>query len=72
MKLNVFYSKMALFEDSVESLAKFLGISRQTLRSKLDGKSQFKQVEIDKIADRYRLTPEEIHEIFFNNIKEEK
>lgn len=65
MKTNVFNSKMALFEDTIEELAEYLGISRQTLYSKMQGKSEFKRDEIDKIITRYNLTPEETHEIFF-------
>lgn len=66
MKRNVFNSKMALFEDSVESLAEFLNMSRQTLCSKLECKSEFRRDEIDKIITRYKLTPEETHDIFFS------
>ena len=64
MKANVFNSKMALFEDTVESLAEYLGISRQTLVMKIQGKSEFRQSEISKIIVRYKLTPEEAYEIF--------
>lgn len=66
MRKNVLYSKMALFEDSIEALAECLGISRQTLTSKIEGRSEFKRDEIDKIIIRYKLTPEETHEIFFS------
>lgn len=66
MKANVFNSKMALFEDSIETLAKHLGISRQTLAQKINGESEFKRNEIDEIITRYKLTPEETHEIFFS------
>ena len=66
MKVNVFNSKMALFEDNIETLAEYLGITRQTLSSKIEGTSEFKRDEIDKIITRYKLTPEETHEIFFS------
>jgi plasmid maintenance system antidote protein VapI len=66
LKANVFNSKMALFEDSIDSLAEHLNISRQTLSMKISGKSEFKRDEIDKIIARYNLTPEETHEIFFS------
>ena len=65
MKVNVFNSKMALYGDTIESLAEYLEISRQTLSMKIQGKSEFKRDEIDKIISRYHLTPEETHEIFF-------
>ena len=66
MKVNVFNSKMALFSDTFESLSEYLGISRQTLSMKINGKTEFKRDEIDKIIIRYKLTPEETHEIFFS------
>ena len=66
MKANVFNSKMALFEDTIESLSEYLEITRQTLCSKIQGRSEFKRDEIDKIIVRYKLTPEETHEIFFS------
>lgn len=65
-KPNVFFSKMALHEDSVEDIAEYLGISRQTLSNKTEGKSEFKRDEIDAIISRYNLTPEETHEMFFS------
>ena len=64
MKKNLLFSKMALFGDSIETLAEYLGITRQTLTQKIEGKSQFKQKEITMIAVRYKLTPEEVYEIF--------
>lgn len=66
MKKNVLFSKMALFNDSVETLAEYLGITRQTLTQKIEGKSQFKQDEIKAIIKRYKLTPDEAHEIFLD------
>ena len=66
MKVNVFNSKMALYGDTIESLAEYLEISRQTLSWKIQGKTEFKRDEIDKIITRYELTPEETHEIFFS------
>lgn len=57
---------MALFEDTVEELAEHLGITRQTLTQKIIGESEFKRDEMDKIITRYKLTPEDTHEIFFS------
>lgn len=70
MKKNVLFSKMALFSDSIETLAEYLSITRQTLTQKIEGKSQFKQKEIKMIAVRYKLTPEETHEIFLEEEEE--
>ena len=61
---------MALFEDSVPSLAKYLGISRLALTQKIEGKSQFKENEIKKIAKRYNLTPDETYVIFIEEEEE--
>lgn len=57
---------MALYEDSLETLAKHLGVTRQTLSQKIDGTTEFKRNEIEKIIVRYELTPEETREIFFS------
>lgn len=61
---NILFSKMALFGDSIETLADYLGITRQTLTQKIEGKSQFKRNEIQLIAARYKLTPDEVYAIF--------
>lgn len=66
MKKNVFNSKMALFDDSIESLADHLEISRQSLAEKRDGRSQFKQDEMTKIMIRWQLTPEEVVDMFLS------
>lgn len=70
IKQNVFFSKMALYGDDIETLADYLKISRQTLKSKIECKTEFKRDEIDLIAIRYHLTPEEIHDIFFSQKEE--
>lgn len=64
MKKNLFNSKMALFEDSVDSLTELLGVSRQTLTDKREGRSQFKRDEISKLSAHWNLTSDEIVEIF--------
>lgn len=61
---------MALFEDSIDDLADYLGISRQALVMKIESKSQFKQNEITKISVRYKLTPDEVYEIFVSKTEE--
>lgn len=60
-------SKMVLHEDTIESLADHLGLSRQTLSSRMNGHSRFKSDEIMSIADRYGLGSDEIVEIFFKS-----
>jgi hypothetical protein len=63
----LFNSKQALFEDSIDSLAELLQISRQTLCDKRDGKSEFKRDEIAKLSAHWQLTHEEIVEMFSLN-----
>ena len=57
-------AKMILNHDTVSSLADYLGINRQNVSVKINGKRDFKQGEIAKIAERYNLTSEEVTEIF--------
>jgi len=58
-------SKMKLFGDSNVTLAKFLGITPQSLSSKKNESSEFRQSEIVKIKERYKLSTEEVNNIFF-------
>lgn len=58
-------SYMVLHEDTIESLAEYLGISRQTLSGRINGHTQFKMDEVMLIADKYKLKSNEIMEIFF-------
>ena len=43
-----------------------LGISEQTLSSKVNGETDFKHSEIKLLIDRYGLTPEQVDTIFFD------
>lgn len=61
-------SKMVLNGDTVSSLAESLGVNRQNMSIKLNGKRDFKQTEIAKIAKRYRLTYQELKEIFLDDV----
>lgn len=60
-------SKMVLHEDTIESLAKYLGISRQTLSGRMNGHTVFKSNEVMLIADRYNLGSEDIVNIFLKD-----
>ena len=51
--------------EKIEDLAAVLGIHPMTLREKINGKSEFRQSEIDVIARRYNLTPDEAFKVFF-------
>lgn len=66
MKKNLLESKMKLYNDSNVSLANFLDISPQSLSSKKNERTEFKQCEIVKIKERYKLTAEEVNNIFFS------
>ena len=60
-------SKMALNNDTNAALAAAIGISAQRLSAKINstGGAEFTQGEIERIKDRYCLTPDEVNEIFF-------
>lgn len=60
-------SIMVLNSDTVQALALSLGVNRQNISAKLNGKRDFKQSEINKIIARYNLTDFQIRAIFFNN-----
>lgn len=65
MNTNMLISKMKLFGDRQEDLAKALKLSLTTVNAKINGKRDFTQTEIALIAARYELTPEEVNQIFF-------
>ena len=69
MNLNKFKAKMALNGDTLLSLSEKLGISRNTLATKLnDGESKgFTQSEIKQLITLYNLSAEEIADIFFDD-----
>ena len=60
-------SKMILYGDTGMKLAKVIGISPQTFSAKLNEKNgaEFTKSEINKIKERYALSPEEMQDIFF-------
>ena len=65
-------AKMVLNDDTVSKLADCLGVNRQNMSLKLNGKREFKQSEIAKIAKRYRLTFQELKEIFLDGAEQEE
>ena len=67
MNKSILKSKMALFEDTAETLATAIGIANSTLSVKMNSYNgaEFTQGEIRKIKDRYDLTAEEVDLIFF-------
>lgn len=69
MQSKLFRSKMVLNDDNYQTVSECLGITRQTLAEKLQGSSEFKQTEIDRLITRWNLTPHEVVQIFFDNPK---
>ena len=69
LNINALRSKMALFGDTVQSLAKHLGIARQSLSAKIKGQNgaEFNQGEIDSIKRKYNLSASEVVDIFFTD-----
>ena len=67
MNKNLLRSKMVLFGDTNETLATALGISPQRLSAKINAKdgAEFTQGEINVIKKLYRLTLQELNDIFF-------
>lgn len=49
-----------------ESLCEKIGLSTVALRNKLQGKTQFKQDEIQKIAEVLGIEPEDLSAYFFD------
>lgn len=58
-------AQMVLNGDTNEKLAKALGMSRNSLYLRMQGKSDFRAGEIKVISERYKLTPEQVDDIFF-------
>lgn len=59
-------SIMVLNGDTNKSLAEFLGITEQSVCNKInENGTEFKQGEIAKIKERYKLSAEEVEAIFF-------
>ncbi|MFR8087507.1 MAG: hypothetical protein ACLU6B_03285 [Lachnospirales bacterium] len=63
-------SVMALYGDTCQDLAHVLNIARSTLSAKMNETrgAEFTQSEITTIKAHYSLTPEQVSDIFFNQI----
>lgn len=67
MNKNLLRSIMVLHNDTNETLAEALGISKTSLSDKINEKgTEFKQGEISIIKKRYSLSDEQTSAIFFN------
>ena len=67
MNTNLLRSKMVLFGDTNNDLANAISISPQRFSAKLNetNGAEFTQSEIEKIRNRYKLTDEDVINIFF-------
>lgn len=67
MNKKLLRSEMILHDDTNSTLASALGISPQSLSSKMNetNGAEFTQKEISKIRARYSLTDEKVIAIFF-------
>lgn len=66
MNATLLKSVMLLHGDTAGDLAKFLGITPQSLSNKINEKgTEFKQGEIAKIKVRYNLDNDMVDRIFF-------
>lgn len=59
-------SVMAKNGDTQERLAEALDLCVSGLNARINGKIEFRAGEISKIVRRYKLTPDETTDIFFN------
>lgn len=58
-------AEMLRYGDKAEDLARVLKISRQSLSKRQNKHVEFSRSEIEKIANRYSLSAEQVYEIFF-------
>lgn len=66
MNKELLRSIMVLHGDTNKDLAKLLKITEQSVSGKInENGTEFKQGEIAKIKDRYKLSPEQVESIFF-------
>ena len=66
MNSNLLRSVMVLHGDTNASLARFLGITEQSVSNKInENGTEFKQGEITKIKARYNLDSDMVDRIFF-------
>lgn len=67
MNLDLLLSKIEQTKISRNTIAETLGITRQGLYNKLDGKKEFKVSEINLISKMLNLTSDERDTIFFSD-----
>ena len=66
MDIQTLKAIMVLHDESVRDLADVIGLSPSSVYRKLDGEcGEFTQGEIAKIKAHYKLTAEQVDQIFF-------
>lgn len=66
MNVNLLKSVMVLHGDTNKALARYLGITEQSLCKKINNNgAEFRQLEIAKIKEKYNLDCDMIDRIFF-------
>lgn len=68
MNKNMYRSKMALFGDTNDSIAKYLNITPQRNSAKVNGTggAEYTQGEIALLKKRWKLSAREVDAIFFD------
>lgn len=70
-RIELFKSKMGFYGDnSLDALAEYLRITRQTLSKKINGEAEFTQTEMALIKTRYKLTDAEFIQLFLKEINQ--
>lgn len=65
MNANKLKAIIILHGEDCQKLAAVLGLSRNSLYMRLNGKTSFRLKEIRDIANHYQLEPDQIDDIFF-------
>lgn len=65
MNLEYLNDRIRLSRIPITRIAEYIGLSRQSLYSKMKGEREFKTCEVTKLCELLRLTAEEKQLIFF-------
>lgn len=64
MNAKAFRAAMVYHGDTQKTTAEYLGISRMALSSKLNERYEFRLPEIRMLCERWKLTADQVFEIF--------
>lgn len=67
MNLAYLNNRIAVSRVPITAIAEGMGLSRQSLYNKMNGKRDFKISEVNRICEILRLTDEEKNNIFFED-----